>query len=114
MGKRYGSGSTFIGDCDDCGCEHWGDDWEEHEEEPLCRECERFAERREALAAKLEAAAADKAAKKAAKAAAAAAKAAAKAVAAAAKAAARAAAKGLKRKEGEDALSPTPKRSRKA
>ena len=108
MGKRYGRGSTYIGDCDDCGCEHWGHDWADHEEEPLCSECERYAERMEALAAKQEAAAAAKAAKQAIKAAADAAKAAAKGLKEQAKA------EKQKRKESEDALCPTPKRSRKA
>lgn len=86
MGKCYGRGPSFIGDCDECGCEHWGHVGEPHEEAPLCPGCTRWAERE---LAKKEAAA-EKFEKAAAKASLKAAKAAAKALLKAAKAAAKA------------------------
>ena len=101
MGKRYGWGPSFIGDCDDCGCEHWGH-YDEHEEEPLCPECVRWREKKFAAEEKLAAKALIKAEKEAAKAAAKAEKAAAKAAEKAEKVAAKAAAKvGGKRARGE-------------
>ena len=43
MGKHYGYGRYQIGDCDDCGAAHYGEnEYDDHEEEPLCEECERY------------------------------------------------------------------------
>ena len=45
MGGNYGHGREYIGDCNECGIEHYGHSDEEHDDEPLCPRCEAYAER---------------------------------------------------------------------
>ena len=97
MGGFYGSHgryAEFVGDCDDCGREHWS--YGTHEDEPLCPDCVLYQSRREAKAEKAAAKAENAAVRAAIKAAAKAEKDAIKAAAKAEKAAARAATKAAK------------------
>ena len=53
MGKRYGEGRHFIGDCNDCGAEHYGyDSGEDHDDEPMCESCQRYDNQRKEKARK--------------------------------------------------------------
>jgi hypothetical protein len=101
MGSNYGFGPVFLGDCNDCGIEHYGRWGEEHSEDPLCPRCVKRHDKADAKAEKARTKAAEKAARAAAKVATKTAKAAATAAAKKAATAATAKAAGSKRARGE-------------